>query len=64
MCNANTMVHGIGAAGALALVMLLSWALRERIAAAAVPEPFRGAAIGLVTLGLMSLAFMGFAGLA
>ena len=44
--------------------MLLSWALRERIAAAAVPEPFRGAAIGLVTLGLMSLAFMGFAGLA
>ena len=61
---AHAMVHGIGAAGALALVMLLSWALRERIAAAAVPEPFRGAAIGLVTLGLMSLAFMGFAGLA
>ena len=33
---AHAMVHGIGAAGALALVMLLSWALRERIAAAAV----------------------------
>jgi electron transport complex protein RnfA len=28
-----------------------------------VPAPFRGAAIGMVTAGLMSLAFMGFAGL-
>ncbi len=57
-------VHGIGAGGALTLVMLLSWALRERIGAADVPQPFRGAAIGLVTMGLMSLAFMGFVGLA
>lgn len=61
---AHAIVHGIGAAAALALVMLLSWALRARIAAADVPGPLRGAAIGLVTLGLMSLAFMGFAGLA
>jgi electron transport complex protein RnfA len=28
-----------------------------------VPEPFRGSAIALITAGLMSLAFMGFAGL-
>jgi electron transport complex protein RnfA len=28
-----------------------------------VPQPFRGAAIGMVTAGLVSLAFMGFAGL-
>jgi electron transport complex protein RnfA len=37
--------------------------MRERIAAADVPVAFRGPAIGLVTAGLMSLAFMGFAGL-
>ena len=60
----HALVHGVGAAGALTLVMLLCWALRERIEAADVPGPFRGAAIGLVTMGLMSLAFMGFAGLA
>jgi electron transport complex protein RnfA len=38
-------------------------AIRERIAVADVPAPFRGAAIGMVTAGLMSLAFMGFTGL-
>ena len=38
-------------------------AMRERIAVADVPVPFKGAAVGMVTAGLMSLAFMGFAGL-
>jgi electron transport complex protein RnfA len=28
-----------------------------------VPKPFQGSAIALVTAGLMSMAFMGFAGL-
>jgi electron transport complex protein RnfA len=43
--------------------MVLFAALRERVTAADVPVPFRGAAIALVTAGLMSLAFMGFSGL-
>jgi len=38
-------------------------AVRERVAVADVPEPFQGNAIALVTAGLMSMAFMGFAGL-
>jgi electron transport complex protein RnfA len=38
--------------------------MRERIAAADVPEPFQGPAIALITAGVMSLAFMGFAALA
>jgi electron transport complex protein RnfA len=38
--------------------------MRERLAFAAVPRHFRGAPIGLVTAGLMALAFMGFNGLA
>ena len=37
--------------------------MRERIAIADVPKPFQGAAIGMLTAGLMSLAFMGFSGL-
>ena len=35
----------------------------ERLEAADIPTPFRGTAIAMVTAGLMSLAFMGFAGL-
>lgn len=56
-------LYGFGAALGFSLVLVLFAALRERIAAADVPVHFRGAAIGLVTAGLMSLAFMGFSGL-
>ncbi len=56
-------VYGFGAAAGFSLVMILFAAMRERIAAADVPAPFQGAAIALITAGLMSMAFMGFAGL-
>ena len=46
-----------------ALVLVLFAAMRERIAIADVPRSFQGAAIGMITAGLMSLAFMGFTGL-
>lgn len=59
----EALLYGFGAALGFSLVLILFTALRERIAAADVPAPFRGAAIGMVTAGLMSLAFMGFAGL-
>ena len=39
-------------------------AARERLDAADIPRAFRGTAIALVTAGMMSLAFMGFAGMA
>lgn len=55
---------GFGAAGGFALVLTLFAAIRERIDAADVPLPFRGTAIALVTAGMMSLAFMGFSGMA
>ena len=55
--------YGFGAATGFSLVLVLFAAQRERIAVADVPEPFQGSAIALVTAGLMSLAFMGFAGL-
>ena len=56
-------VYGLGAALGFSLVLILFSAMRERLAAADIPLPFQGAAIGMITAGLMSLAFMGFAGL-
>jgi electron transport complex protein RnfA len=57
-------LYGFGAAAGFGMVLVLFAALRERIALADVPQHFRGAPIGLVTAGLMALAFMGFTGLA
>ena len=56
-------LYGLGAAIGFSLVLILFAAMRERLDAADVPVPFRGSAIALITAGLMSLAFMGFAGL-
>ena len=56
-------VYGFGAAAGFSMVLVLFAAMRERLAVADVPTPFKGAAIGMITAGLMSLAFMGFAGL-
>ncbi len=56
-------LYGFGAALGFSLVLTLFAAMRERLAVADVPAPFKGAAIGMITAGLMSLAFMGFSGL-
>lgn len=56
-------LYGFGAAMGFSLVLILFSAMRERLAVADVPQPFQGSAIGMITAGLMSLAFMGFAGL-
>ena len=60
----ESVVYGMGAAIGFSIVLVLFAALRERIAAGDVPAPFKGSAIALITAGLMSLAFMGFIGLA
>lgn len=59
----GAVLYGLGAALGFSLVLMLFAALRERLAAADVPAPFRGPAIAMVTAGLMALAFMGFTGL-
>ncbi len=60
----QSVLYGFGAATGFGLVLVMFSAMRERIAQADVPVPFRGAPIGLITAGLMALAFMGFTGLA
>ena len=59
----ESVIYGFGAALGFSLVLILFAALRERINVADVPAPLKGSAIGLVTAGLMSLAFMGLGGL-
>ncbi|MBE2897755.1 electron transport complex subunit RsxA [Pasteurellaceae bacterium TAE3-ERU1] len=59
----QSVVYGFSASLGFSLVLVLFAALRERLAGADVPAPFRGASIALITAGLMSLAFLGFAGL-
>jgi len=62
--SGKSLVYGFGAATGFGLVLVMFAAMRERIAIADVPLPFKGAPIGLITAGLMALAFMGFSGLA
>lgn len=59
----ESLFYGLGAALGFSMVLVLFAAMRERLAFADIPEPFQGAAIGMITAGLASLAFMGFAGL-
>lgn len=56
-------IYGFGAAIGFSLVLVLFAGLRERVVAADVPLSFKGAPIALITAGIMSIAFMGFAGL-
>ena len=56
-------VYGFGAAVGFSFVLILFSAMRERMALANIPAPFKGASIAMITAGLMSLAFMGFTGL-
>ena len=59
----QSLIYGFGAALGFSLVLVLFAAMRERLAGADVPAPFKGAALAMITAGLMSLAFMGFTGL-
>ncbi|MCI0518178.1 MAG: electron transport complex subunit RsxA [Woeseiaceae bacterium] len=60
----QSVFFGFGASMGFALVLVLFAAIRERLDAADIPLPFRGTAIALMTAGIMSLAFMGFSGMA
>ena len=59
----ESLLFGFGGSVGFSVVLILFASMRERMEAADVPVIFRGSAIAMVTAGLMSLAFMGFAGL-
>jgi Na+-translocating ferredoxin:NAD+ oxidoreductase subunit A len=60
----ESLVYGLGSALGFTLVLILFAGLRERLALAQVPAAFAGQPIAFIVAGLLSLGFMGFAGLA
>ena len=60
---AGALSFGLGSGVGYGLVMTMLAAIEERLAVADIPAPFRGISIILITLGIMSMAFMGFTGL-
>jgi electron transport complex protein RnfA len=59
----ESLLYGFGSAIGFTLVLVMFAGLRERLALASVPAVFSGAPIAYVVAGLLSLAFLGFAGL-
>lgn len=59
----KAVTFGFAASLGFALALLIFTGLREKIDRAHPPRVFQGVAIALVTAGLLSLAFMGFAAL-
>ncbi|MBS6506598.1 MAG: electron transport complex subunit RsxA [Paraclostridium bifermentans] len=59
----ETMVNGFGAGVGFTLAIVLFAGIRERLEIADIPESFKGFPITLISASLMSIAFLGFAGL-
>jgi electron transport complex protein RnfA len=59
----HTLVHSFASAAGFALALVLFAGLRERFALSHMPKVLQGTASGLITAGLMALAFGGFKGL-
>lgn len=59
-----SVVSGFASGVGFTMVMIMFAGLRERLALARVPATFTGAPIAFITASLLSLAFMGFTGLA
>ncbi|CAA7626410.1 electron transport complex subunit RsxA [Magnetospirillum sp. UT-4] len=59
----DSVIFAFASAVGFSLVMVMFAGLRERLALAEVPAVFAGMPIGLITAGLLALAFMGFSGM-
>ncbi|MFT7685613.1 MAG: electron transport complex protein RnfA [Candidatus Azotimanducaceae bacterium] len=60
----DSIFYGLGAALGFSLLLVVFAGIRERLQHAHIPQPFEGAAINMITAGILSLAFMGFTGMA
>ena len=60
----ETTINSAAAAVGFLIALVILASIREKIEDNDLPEAFKGGPITLITLGLMSVAFMGFAGLA
>ncbi len=60
---AQSVLYGFGSALGFTLVLVIFAGLREQMAQLSVPPSFAGAPIAFIAAGLLSMGFMGFAGL-
>jgi electron transport complex protein RnfA len=60
---AQCLVYALGAGTGFTLALVLMAGLREKLDLASVPDLARGTAITLMMAGILSLTFMGFAGM-
>jgi electron transport complex protein RnfA len=60
---AQCIVYALGAGVGFTLALVLMAGLREKLELASIPDVVRGTALTLMLAGLLSIAFMGFAGL-
>ena len=60
---AESVTAGFGTAVGFTLAIVLLAGIRGRLDEDAVPAPFRGAPLVLLSAALMAIAFMGFSGL-
>ena len=59
----QSLTYALGAGSGFTLALILLAGMREKLELAQVPDVARGTALTLVLAGILSLAFMGFAGL-
>jgi electron transport complex protein RnfA len=59
----KTLVFAFASSVGYGLALILLTGIRERFAVAPVPIHLRGTSIGLISAGLLALAFLGFAGM-
>lgn len=59
----QSLVYALGAGGGFTLALVLMAGLREEAALSDVPKLVKGIAFNLIISGILSMAFMGFAGL-
>ena len=60
---AQCLVYALGAGAGFTLALVLMAGLREKLELATVPDAVQGTALALVVAGILSISFMGFAGL-
>lgn len=59
----GSLFYGLGSGAGFGLVVTAMSAMQDRMTAVEIPAPLRGIAITLITVGIMSMAFMGFNGI-
>ena len=59
----ESIVFGFGAGVGFTLAIVIMAGIREQLEIADIPKAFQGAAVTLITAGVLALAFMGFSGL-